>query len=185
MGIIYHYIQKNGHLPPPPPEAWYGNGQQILHGFPVEVAHHILDLLHQGGNSVMRGFIYMFTQKCPTQNSPDQSSLGSWADRSSSPTPLACSPSFIIRQWAFLSILSLICSFQHIKATEGLCVTEIWHQSPPPPPAECGEEIFSFPNSKGFSKVSPINSNSHWLLFIHNCYDKWGPYVYIFLYHTG
>ncbi len=56
MGIMYHSIKKNRGLPLPPPQSWSETVAGLRHGVRVEVAHHLLDPHHQGGDSVVRGF---------------------------------------------------------------------------------------------------------------------------------
>ncbi len=59
MGIMYHSIEKTAvclhHRLNPGQETAAG----LHHGVLVEVAHHLLDRHHQGGDSVVMGFINM------------------------------------------------------------------------------------------------------------------------------
>ena len=56
MGIMYHYVKKITvwlhHRPNPGPETAAG----LRHGVHVEVAHHLHDHHHQGGDNDVMGF---------------------------------------------------------------------------------------------------------------------------------
>ncbi len=59
MGIMYHPIKKievclHHHINPGPETA-----AGLRHGVRVEVANHLLDRHHQGGDGVVKGFIDM------------------------------------------------------------------------------------------------------------------------------
>ncbi len=49
------------------------------HGVPVEVAYHLLDLHHQRGDSVVRGFIGMSLENPPHKKQSRELKSGEWA----------------------------------------------------------------------------------------------------------